>query len=188
MIVAVISTHTVDEDPMPTNIAVPLTTGPYLALLTALGLEDGERLAKQYAMQDSDQHVCSGNDTPEPEFHLHDIAGITDPLYLFASKRLAMDEYVTRKCKNAPDVLILCGKFVDEVEDWDTEAFCPSRKSGEPLRLIDVAARAVYAACNAQYSITRSPATDVSDPMVIVRTYANNPWFRRLYVGREVYL
>ena len=50
MIVAVISTYTVADDPLPANIGVPLATGSYLSLLVALGQEEGERLALKRAM------------------------------------------------------------------------------------------------------------------------------------------
>lgn len=190
MIVAVISTYTVADDPLPANIGVPLATGSYLSLLVALGQEEGERLALHYdkLLGAREQNVCSGKDVAEPEFHLHDIVGISDPLYLFASERLVCDDYIARKCANAPDVLILCGDFVDEVADWEAEAFASTRDVGTPLRLIDVAARAVYAACSGQYSIAKVPASDCSGPMVIVTTHSDHPWFKRLRFGREVYL
>lgn len=190
MIVAVISTHTTEEEPLPPNIGVPLTTGAYLSLMIALGQEEGQRLALHYdsLLNSRDRNVCSSKDVAEPEYHLHDLAGLAEPLYLFASERLVVDDYITRKCKHAPDVLVLCGKFVDEVADWESEAFASTHDAGTPLRLIDVAARAVRVACDKNYTITRVPATELSDPMIVVTTYADHAWFRSLRFTREIYM
>ena len=189
MLVAAITELSIANDANVPDVQNVIGTGAITGLMFAVGVDRYNQLSEHYQRmyQDSTKHeLCNALDVEEPEFDLADIAKSSDTLHMFVSERLTIDEFIAREAENAPDVVIVAGEFLNEVDDWERQILSHCPKTNYPDR-IEIVTRVVQQAMSDGMTVvTFNAAHDGFPPILLAVAAGRSTWLHTAYTDRTV--
>ena len=183
MIVAALTDLSIDDDTSAVRIQTALYVGAVTGLMFTLGEERYVQITQHYRRmhQDNEYEICNARLVEEPEFDLSALADCKDPIHLFVSERLVIDDFIKREAAGAPDVLVAAGDFLNEVDDWERHIFRTCPITDTPDR-IEITTRVIQQAMSdGLLSITFNEAKDGYPPILIVVAEGTSGWLQSTY-------